>query len=104
MTTSAGFAVRLMRRWGLGLAGNVQSCQPTSGEGSGLADHVNQLQEPDGLAPIPAISGRALAWAEVRHKDANNAQRREVRAQNAAELLQVLGAMRRSRRSFDWMG
>ena len=104
MTTSAGFAVRLMRRLGLGLAGNGQSCQPTSGEGSGLADHVNPLQGPDGLAPIPAISGRAKAWAKVRHLDENSAQRRAVRAQNAAELLRELRAMRHSRRSFNWMG
>jgi hypothetical protein len=40
----------------------------------------------------------------VKHLDENSAARREVQAQNEAELLQVLGAMRRSRRSFDWMG
>ena len=63
--------------------------------------------KPVGAGPItqslPATD-RAKRWAMVKHLDENSAARREVQAQNEAELLQVLGAMRRSRRSFDWMG
>ena len=90
MFTDAGFVARIKRLLGLGSRGKCPSCQPTSGAVYGPVDHVSQSPRPDGLAPIPAISDRAQAWAKVRHKDENNHQRRRVQAENAASLRLTL--------------
>jgi hypothetical protein len=51
------------------------------------------------IQSLPATK-RAKRWAMVKHLDENSAARREVQAQNEAELIETL----RRGPSFKWLG